>query len=227
MHLKTITFALSLALICGNVHAADITSNLYLHLKFAQNLNDSSPYTHSTQNYGATYTNDRFGQGSNALYFDGGDYLEALTTSGFTPTDVTVSAWVKYEIHSDGWILSKIPPYGGSGFGIQVDNATAYIKPYPGGTYVQPSLSEGSWAHVVMVYDSATDTLKTYIHGKLRATVTYTGGIVSNNALITVGRFGYAGGPRYWKGAIDEVRVYDRALDECDVQAIFVSEYTP
>lgn len=74
----------------------------------------------------------------------------------------------------------------------------------------------GEWYHVVGVRDAAAGTLKIYINGQLEGTTAYNGGWASNGNL-NVGR-GKWGAPNDWvAGAIDEVSVYDFALNDAEV----------
>jgi Concanavalin A-like lectin/glucanases superfamily len=78
-------------------------------------------------------------------------------------------------------------------------------------------LPADTWVHIAVVYDGTASTnadrLKIYANGTLLSlsfggTIPATTPTVSANATLGVA----TGSPHYWKGSIDEVRVWNRAL---------------
>ena len=72
------------------------------------------------------------------------------------------------------------------------------------------TLSTGTWYHVVAVYDSSASNLKTYINGTVDINTT-----VSTNFNTTFGKtiIGARDGGSYFNGKIDEVAIWNTALD--------------
>ena len=101
------------------------------------------------------------------------------------------------------------------------------------GILVQGSTQEGvdsdsvplinTWHHVVGVAINGTVTL--YVNGsKQSLTSTYLGS-VSNSVPFEIGRLDQGMGPHEFEGAIDEVRVYNRALNNSEIQSLYGSNF--
>ena len=72
-----------------------------------------------------------------------------------------------------------------------------------------------AWTHVALTYDGAT--LRLFVNGTQVATRATTGTIqTTDNPLWIGGNSPYG---EYFHGLIDEVRVYNRALTQADIQA--------
>lgn len=79
-------------------------------------------------------------------------------------------------------------------------------------------LPVGDWAHVAATYDIKDRMMRVYIDGVELCTLQTTGGtgeIITSNNEVTLGL--WQSGPAYLNGAIDDVRIYDVALDAEDV----------
>ncbi len=81
-------------------------------------------------------------------------------------------------------------------------------------------LTEGSWFHAAAVYDG--ETMKLYLDGVAVGSMPKTGSI-AQSAAVPVWIGGNPADPtiRPWKGAIDDVRIYKRALSAGEVLALF------
>jgi hypothetical protein len=185
-----------------------------------------------------TLTTDRDGNADAAYQFNGssGDYIKCISP-GITGTGArTFSFWAK----ADAWSTSEqtILSYGGS--------TTAY-----GGRF-EMSLANGemicdiSWSNLgkksaaitaavwnfytVVFIGGANQTLSTgvryYVNGTLitdvgRKTRDDVINTLSNNPIYFGSLFGTG---RYFKGAIDEVRMYDRALIGSEVKGLYYKD---
>jgi len=213
-------------------------SNLVGYWPFDGNANDLAGTNHGTLNGNVTLTTDRKGNASSAYQFNGssGDYIKCISP-GITGTGArTFSFWAKADAlsTSEQTILS----YGGS--------TAAY-----GGRF-EMSLANGemicdiSWSNLgkksaaitpavwnfytVVFIGGANQTLSTgvryYVNGtlitdvgcKTRDDVINT---LSNNPIYFGSLFGTG---RYFKGAIDEVRMYDRALIGSEVKGLYYKD---
>jgi N-acetylneuraminic acid mutarotase len=79
--------------------------------------------------------------------------------------------------------------------------------------------ASGTWHHVVMTYDAdaTSDQLSLYVDGALAANATATGAPRNSDAPFTLGTF--FEGRAHLHGALDEVRVYGRALAANEAKA--------
>ena len=74
------------------------------------------------------------------------------------------------------------------------------------------------WQHVAAVYE--TNILKFYIDGSLAVEESITGLDTSAEDHGRIAKNSFPGGGEHYKGLIDDVRIYDRALSAAEVQAL-------
>ncbi|HUW17709.1 MAG TPA: LamG-like jellyroll fold domain-containing protein [Sedimentisphaerales bacterium] len=76
----------------------------------------------------------------------------------------------------------------------------------------------GDWRHLCGTYDGSE--LKLYIDGTLKGTTSYYGTIGTENSNITIGAEPDPHPGQYYRGAIDDARIYNYALNEDEIAAI-------
>ncbi len=76
------------------------------------------------------------------------------------------------------------------------------------------------WNHVAMTYDHMTGMHVLYVNGVVAASRSRPGGINTSDIDVLIGQENSIF-PRPFKGLIDEVSIYDRALDPGEIMAIF------
>ena len=178
------------------------------------------------------------GKVGRAFSFNGTD--QSANTSA--PTEVmnqvplTIEGWVKPEAHASGSINDPLPTnvisndrvnFGGHGFGVHiypngsklnigVQGVEADFRDIPGVTFVQDE-----WVHVAVVY--TTGQAKTYVNGQLSDTFTYTQAAIEGASVVRIGRHNDDAGfgtRRFFKGAIDELSLYNRELTTSEISSI-------
>jgi hypothetical protein len=78
---------------------------------------------------------------------------------------------------------------------------------------------DGSWTHVAVTFDEAFEVAH-YVDGVLVLTAPLTSAtICSASATTYIG--GTPKGPYPWEGALDEVRLYERALTPCEITQVY------
>ena len=173
---------------------------------------------------GAAWTPEgRFGA---ALSFNGTDNVVLIPSSASLNLSaaMTLEAWVRPSANQTDWraIVQKdvdayylyassddpLFPYGGGNIG-GVDN----------GVGSNTAIAVGAWAHVAMTYDGAQ--LRIWVNGvEAAAPRAKSGAIETNTNLLRIGGVGGAFPEgHYFQGLIDEVRIYNRALSEAEIQA--------
>jgi hypothetical protein len=87
--------------------------------------------------------------------------------------------------------------------------------PHGGSYYDSPgSIAAGQWSHVAVSYDARSNMLAFYINGVKSSTTTIQGYIGASTTDFRIGADRSGTAPDYyWSGAIDEVRVWNEALD--------------
>ena len=211
-------------------------SGLVIEYKFDQNSKDTSGNNRDGSYKGSAkyiYDDQRKSYvlglpGNNSSYFEGSNYDFVSNNKSFT-----VTVWVKPQ-KASRWarVFSKgqtnhqldiiFENYGNSGrvWGsiANGDNTTSYTEA------VDYGKGFGVWQHIALVRDAKNKRLKLYINGHLTTSHPYankympTSGLVSEarNAPLQIGT--RTNGWDYYRGMIDNFRVYNRALSESEIQ---------
>lgn len=200
---------------------------LMAHFPFTGNANDATDSGNNGVVHGATLVKDRFGRPDNAYYFDGkNDYIEIPAHSKLdTRSSISIFAWINPQGDA-GPIIN----YCTNCWGVHLWQST------PSNLFVRfmtrdlamtdflelPVLTGNSWNLVGATYD----------HDSGIATLWHDGKSVNS---INIGRIELAtqfpirigvrdSDNRLYKGVIDDVRIYNRALTEEEVQALYLEE---
>lgn len=208
------------------------TNGLVAYYPFNGNANDESGNNNNGTVYGgALLTNDRKGNANRAFSFDGvNDYIHINNSSSLqSPNkEITISAWVKpNSISSYGaYIICKnslnnLDPFQyrleintGSQilFGFK-DSNTTYVDFYQSST-----IKNNEWSFLTVTYNSSS--LKFYLDGNLLGSQSFSGSIFSDDKGLDIGRDAH-GDSEWHSGLIDDIRIYNRALTEQEIQALY------
>lgn len=194
-----------------------------------QNGQDGSGYGNTGTIYGgAGWSSDTVSEQGQSLSLDGSnDYMSAADSSSLRIVHYTVSVWIKpngapdetwkgivgkpgrnYNIwlHQSGSIHHRFHNAG---------SANAGIPNTPNG-----SIKWDAWNHIVITNDG--NIAKTFINGAEKASGSSGGDQIVNNTTLYVGRNLDGGTGRYFKGLIDEVRIYDKSLTSVQIERLYV-----
>ena len=192
--------------------------------------------TDASANSAATIDNTTYAVGSGSVLFgtrsnqdyyggvQGGDNLDWSSSD-----ERTVAFWMK-----SGTQTATYPTMFGMGtegsnftrFDIRLDNNTLRLELQGGGSTTTVNINDGEWYHIAVVVPNATSRLADtsyYVHnadGSLKASGNFSGtsNINTGTAPMTIGDSKH--GSRPFIGNIDDVRVYDNALSETEVQTL-------
>jgi len=186
---------------------ADATSNAYNGV-----LTNGPTFVAS----GAPITVSGYG---NAMHFDGSNDQVVSTLPGNALSTFTIEMRVKPDAVSQSqrgmfsWSYGNTD--GGAMIIFQQDNSSGNeIKIYANGGYnITTSISLGVWTHFALSYDGTTFRL--YKDGTLAGSYV---GPLSNNLSNKVPRLG-EGYSSFWKGQIDEFRIWNSALSQGTIDA--------
>lgn len=159
---------------------------------------------------------------------NGADYLNALDA-------FSISVWVNSDSigHDRGIIHGKDPTGGDDVFGFRYDSASWSV---PGGTNLikagitttgggqsmegQSNVQTDEWQHIVLTWRSG-EQLALYVDGKLDDNLTHNAdakeGTISGATKLLVGKGAKDNNGTSWIGLIDEVRIYDRVLEDNEI----------
>ncbi|MEZ5965838.1 MAG: LamG domain-containing protein [Planctomycetota bacterium] len=198
------------------------------------NPNDSVGALHGTQAGAPGYGAGRIGQ---TFTFDSNDDRVTIPNdASLTPTSAgfTAEFWMKASSSqaTSGLVtpVDKSHGFGShSGWGFQMDSAGAIgvvWGEFPQGVNITTAnLFDDTWHHLAFTYDGPTDTVRTYLDGAPQTSQSPTGELtISGTGPLNVGYVGGAGTPqRFFTGSVDELGIYDRALSDSEIHAIFVA----
>ncbi len=209
------------------------TDNLVAYYPFSNNVNDESGYGNHGTASGTTPTSDRFGSTNSAYSFDGlNDYISITSTStnNFSSSSaISISVWIKpgdIQTSGDRMIIGKS----------NYSSTTNYLFRLRPNGYLRweyknysdtnsDALIANNWYHLVVNSVNSTGVKKMFINGNLitHQTATSSGafGTVTNH--LTIGAAYYFGTTwsEFFKGCIDDVRIYNRVLSDSEVIGLY------
>lgn len=159
------------------------------------------------------------------LKFDGEDdyvNIEKGLTSIFQNHSFTISLWV-FALHGNSHSLVGIGSNGRDQHlhVIIRGNNTLRFGFYADDLDSTNQIPRNTWWHITLTWESKSQERKIYFNGHLEASDTSSGPLkVPENSNF---RIGWHSGS--FKGIIDEVRLYSRALSEREVHQLFIDDY--
>ncbi|MGC4089223.1 MAG: LamG domain-containing protein [Polyangiaceae bacterium] len=178
----------------------------------------------------AAFTND--GQFDGAMHFRPGDSV-VVPNFPYASASWTLSAWIRIaddDVPSDdfGSVLGTEQPQQG-GWQLQTRGRSLGIYwtfAYWLGSGNQYAHYEcqcfqlGRWSHATVVVDSASNRLSFYVDGVLSESNRLPGPILPGTSDLLMGKWVGAGRP--FSGSLDDVSIYDRALNAAEVAELHV-----
>ncbi len=211
-------------------------NGLVAYYPFDGNAHDASLYQNHARERGTlSYAAGLAGQ---AASFNGTDaYVEAHDASWlhFGSGSFTVAAWVKTNGVSTAPLVDKGAPTltAEGAFHTLVSTGAARLSiqsAASSGDYKDVrstgSINDAAWHHVVATRDADNHLLKIYVDGAQAATPTSDSGIGSIDSTRSL-LIGTDQSNTRFKGLIDEVYLYNRAISDAEVTALFGSCGTP
>lgn len=183
---------------------------------------DCSPHGNdATLERGVTWTTSgRYGA---ALTFDGVDDRVTVTDSASLDLTgpLTLTAWVRpTSVRPWEPVLLKESPTGLS-YALYATNkggwpnARFYISAWTRPVWGTAAIARNSWTHLAATYDRTA--MRLYVNGTLVRTVARSGAVSVSDGPLRIG-----GNPainEWFVGQIDDVRIYNRALDTAEIRA--------
>ena len=208
---------------------------------FDGNANDLSGNGNNGVVYGATPALDRFGIPNKAYSFDGfNDSISVLSNPSIQLTnsnELTFSFWFK---------VNSFNPFGGALISKyrngQIINSSIVIAPIApnliqiGGNgsaaFQTFAFNPNIWNHVVVAYNSAgNNSAKIYVNGTFLTTfINLPLNTIFNSTNL---KFGSTTCPpndpncNFYNGLLDDVGTWNRALTDCEIQQLYLSQTTP
>ena len=207
-----------------------VSSNgLVAHYPFHNSANDESGNANNGKVFGATAAADRTGKAYSAYSFDGvNDYIQVPSSNLSFSGSFTFSAWVRnldtsFDDGTQNHIITlsahnalDLEPTYQYSFRVSTSGTWSDYMVTSTNTF-----ADENYHYVTGVYDYENSAIKLYVDGKLEGTAPASGIIrIYSGAGFYIGDYEQATGYYAWKGAIDEVRVYNRAISEFEIQQL-------
>jgi len=192
---------------------------------------DGSPADCSTNGnhgiaYNVTLAPDRFGRANSAYRFAGtsDSYIRVPHSSSLDITNtITLVAWINFEV--GGTVYPRIVRKYGYDLATGMASSSTRRLYFTINSPAQTGLSTpteilqaGRWHFVAATYDGTL--MLVYVDGVLRAATVAAGGMAPSNLDVNIGRNPENNSDNY-KGLIDDVRIFNRALSSPEITALF------
>jgi hypothetical protein len=223
---KTTTADVHLMAMPSPTPQASLADGLVAYYPFNGNANDESEHGNHGIVHGAILADDRLGNHDSAYSFDGVDDYIASNSDISLDTTYSVALWFNYTESTESATLFHRGYQGWCWYEpkIHIDEASTLKVNVSGcsgeGTVGTLEIAPGEWYHVAIVARNGSQEF--YVNGEKIAstghTLRYT---FAYKAFIGVSANQNTPVLNYFHGSIDDVRIYNRALSEAEVQALY------
>ncbi len=209
-------------------------TGLIAYYPFSGNAEDKGPNKLNGTIFYASNADDRFGNKSSSLYFNGkNSYVDIPYTSLFNlENDYSISLWLKpdydfgtdYQGHID--IVSRCSKtWGGYYLGITTDSYLEYWTSYSimglNNIYSNNKIISNKWCHIVLRYNETTEgsgSIDIFIDGVLNNSALIHNPANLSDIHLRIG--GRNTGQNFFAGYIDDVIFYNRALSNQEISKL-------
>ncbi len=226
-------FIIIFCLVVGTIQSnysqtIDLKKGLVAYYPFNGNANDESGNGNVGTTYNTELVQDRNGKVNSAYRFNGKDSYIDLNNPIAAKDLKTISFWAKFiRFDREMELVSK----SSNGSGVEVilypfdPPALSYFVSNNNDennaiTYSTLKLNTTDWFHIVATQDGPNSDMKLYVDGELvetRKTPTN----ISDQKNLYLGRWNNDSYQRVFDGFLDDIRLYNRALSEEEVQALY------
>lgn len=226
----------------------DLTNGLVAYYPFSGNANDASGYGNHAVFNNATLTADRAGNPNGAYKFNGVDnYMRIPNSPSLNPSRISMVAFVKvtgfyrgpchgnviinkgdddfnipskYRMRFDDYLGTNGQNCNNS---IVDSNRQAFYADFGGNgaaslPYNGPFIEKDRWYCVIYTFDGST--VRFYIDGVLIRSRATSSTYVPATTDLFFGKMNNSLFPYWFNGVIDEIRIYNRALNQDEVNAL-------
>jgi len=215
---------------------SNLENGLLAHYPFEGNSTDVSSNTNNGELFGATLTTDRFGNEGNAFNFDGNSHISIADHPTLRPQNFTISLWCRFDDLSESVkvLIDKhlIDDNDTDSYELwfsdnqingclsDEDGASQHIR-----GDLEPNLND--WYHIIYSFSDNNNIKSLYINNSLVNSLEEIKTIDYTNTPVNIGA-SYLSETElqyYFIGDIDDVRIYDRVLSSCEIEALFAMPY--
>jgi hypothetical protein len=212
----------------------NLASNLKLCMPFSGNALDMSGNGNNGTVSNATLTADRFNSANKAYLFGAANsHIDVGNLSKYATNDeITISMWGKSNSTTSNCLFEIIndtphdrclgcAQYANGGNTMMIwDWGSIYSTGRTTTAGIAPDLS--NWHHYTYVVSQSGNLKQMYLDGALVSNAPHTMSCVNRNKPLYIGAdVDTSGGSLRWQGAIDDVCIYNRALNANEVNALY------
>ncbi len=210
--------------LCGHgISHANLSDGLIAYYPFDGDANDKSGNGNHGIVYGSTLVEDVYGNPNGAYYFDGmSNYIEVPRKESLKiTTSLSIGSWVYIESYAGGWspiickgnTSSMKSPY--ALLGLSNNPALLLNRENLVGSSIIP---QNQWVHIAATWDGAT--VRFYINGiEDPVTQEFSNPLGVTDESLIIGS-DPPGQNEWFHGKLDEIRIYNRALSESEIQLL-------
>jgi hypothetical protein len=214
----------------------NLTSDLKVCMPFNGNASDVSGNGFNGSVLSATLTTDRFGNTNSAYQFNSAfnSGISVPTFSAMAPTnELTISMWAKADVVTSNCLFildpdSQTDRCVGCAQYTHLSNSMMIwdygsILSNGRSTYTNVPSDVSNWHHYVFIVSQTGNMKQMYCDGAIKINTTYGGTCTNKNKPFLIGG-GYSNGTSTqirWNGKIDDVCIYNRALNASEVAALY------
>lgn len=209
------------------IHNIDLRKGLVLEYLLDGNVRDTSGEGRHGRLEGGHYVIDRFGRQGGALALDGRNHYVRIDQPPILSNDAfSISVWCYYDTHKilRGWHSAIVSQDGhNQNRALQLSTKDEYITLH--GFLREPDLSMNAkivkehWYHVTMIYEESR--YRMYVNGRLVAE--RSGSFTPyNEERMYIGRKSTDEPYFFFQGRIDDLRIYNRALENREIEALYL-----
>ena len=211
----------------------NLTANLKVCMPFSGNANDMSGSGNHGTVAGATLTADRFGNPNSAYAFWTNMSIKISSLAAVAPTDeLTISMWARalnntsnclFQLDPDVWANRCVgcAAYSNSGGTMMLFD---YGDLFSGGRTVTTgfSIDLNNWHHYVYVLSQTGNLKQMYRDGTIISNAPYALTCTVKNSPFSIGGgFDQGSGSLWFNGNIDDICIYNRALNSMEISALY------
>lgn len=225
------------------VAQVNLTNGLVANYPFSGNANDVSGNNRNGQLVnGPMLTTDRFGNANSAYLFDGiDDYIRVTDNGAFSTPNFSIALWFQSETSALQNLIGKRDFSGGNngaqyqffinyspfpGIGSNIVGNTSSCNNASSSSYINTGnvICKSKWYFAVVTLETgpAGTRHKIYIDGVLKKDVaaSFTGMLTTCQSELRFGNW-WSGDLIPYKGKLDDIRWYNRSLNQDEVTALY------
>ncbi|MEM1321548.1 MAG: LamG-like jellyroll fold domain-containing protein [Bacteroidota bacterium] len=181
---------------------------------------------------GVSPARDRFGNNCSAMRFDGTGYISVPTSHSLESPkrELTLSVWFQLDRGSEYKGLQWVTALCKSDYSNETGSSPQYRLQATEYTVslntdfteeIQQKWRYNKWYHYVLTYDGMT--VKAFQNGQMIFEYYYSKKMDTSRRPLEIGR-DLPGALEYFTGVLDDIRIYNRALNEREIQRLYKDE---